>query len=97
MEDKKANESVKTGMQIAADTNPEPVENDETVPLTEGEKDLDDAIHERSTEGNIEHVDGEEGGEPDVDDLVHETAPQQSTGSVIDNNEEDIDDLMHKK
>lgn len=97
MEDKKANESVKTGMQIAADTNPEPVENDETVPLTEGEKDLDDAIHERSTEGNIEHVDGEEGGETDVDDLVHETAPQQSTGSVIDNNEEDIDDLMHKK
>ena len=97
MEDKKTNESVKTGMQIAADTNPEPVDNEETVPLTEGEKDLDDAIHEHSTQGNIEHVDGEDGGETDVDDLIHKTSPQQSAGSAAGNNEEDIDDLMHKK
>ncbi len=96
MEDKKTDESVKAGLQIAADTNPAAEETNETVPVTEGEKDIDELVHDRATEGNIENVEGEPGAEKDVDDLLHKL-PDTPAPGTIENNEQDIDDLMHRK
>lgn len=90
MENNKSDESVKAGLEIAAGTKPTGEENIPN-PLTENEKDLDEVVHEHSTEGNIENVEGEN----DVDDLVHKkpVAPVDDAG----NKEQDIDDLMHRK
>ncbi len=94
MEDKKTDESVKAGLQIAADTNPTQDEQPEAIPVTEGEKDIDEIMHDRTTVGNIENVEGEPGNEKDVDDIMHKLPGSTDN---IENKEQDIDDLMHRK
>ena len=96
MENKKTDESVKAGLQIAADTNPAADEQQEVVPVTEGEQDIDEVVHDHTTQGNIENVEGEPGSEKDVDDLLHKLPGTTST-NTNENNEQDIDDLMHRK
>lgn len=91
MDKKASDKSVKAGLQIEAETNPEKDLANETDPLEENEKDLDEVVHEQTTLGNIENVDGEN----DIDEIVHEkpAAPEID----IENKEEDIDDLLHRK
>lgn len=95
MEDKKTDESVKAGLQISADSTPS-VDTNEATPVTEGEKDLDEVVHDHTREGNIENVEGEPGVEKDEDDLVHKL-PEGLAPEATDNKEQDIDDLMHRK
>ena len=91
MQTNKKDESVKAGLEIAADTNAGNDENMQTDLITENEKDLDEVVHEQTNLGNIENVEGE----ADVDDLVHKLPVQPEPG--IENKEEDIDDLLHRK
>ncbi len=93
MENKKTDESVKTGLQIEADH----AKSEDQVKGTiigehedaGKEEDIDDMVHEQLNEVN--EVDGEQ----DIDELVHDAPPSTTT---TDNNEErDIDDLVHEK
>jgi len=96
MENKKTDESVKAGMEMAADSNPASEETKEVIPVTQGEKDIDEIVHDHTREGNIENVEGEPGAEKDVDDLMHKL-PDTPDPAAIENKEQDIDDLMHRK
>jgi hypothetical protein len=91
MEKSTSDESVKAGLKIEGDTSLEKNLAEETDPLEENEKDLDEAVHEQTTLGNIENVDGEN----DIDDFVHKQPTPPETD--MEDKEEDIDDLLHQK
>lgn len=90
MEDKKTDESVKTGLEIEGDQNPGlGLSPDPEVPATATEKDEDQLVHE-SLEAETESAEPKE---KDIDDVVHEQppAPPRMDG------EKDIDDLIHPR
>lgn len=89
MEKHKTDESVKTGLQTAADTELKTSTGSNNAADEAKEVDADEAIHEQET---LPVVSGEE---QDADELVHSIPDSES---VIDNtNEIDPDDLVHKK
>ena len=88
MEKHKTDESVKTGLQIEADTKPQTGTDNNAVDETK-ETDADDAVHQQDIAPAVS------GEEQDADELVHSMPDSES---VIDNtNEIDPDDLVHKK
>lgn len=80
----KTDNSVKAGLELAADTNPDK----EHIPEGATEKDVDDLVHERRDEIPDESV------EQDMDNLVH-----QKTINTDEEYDEasDIDSLIHEK
>jgi hypothetical protein len=97
MEKHKTDESVKAGLKIEGDNHPlnkdqdKNIDNDDREPDdTGGEVDGDAVIHEQKDVP----VTTEPEEEIDMDDLVHNT-PALKT--LMDNEEQDPDDLVHEK
>jgi hypothetical protein len=89
--EKHTDESVKTGLQIEANSNALKKNNSGGTGYqdTLKETDADDAVHEKKEE-IISH--GNE--EQDIDELVH-NSPVSKT--AVDNEERDPDDLVHER
>ena len=87
---KKTDESVKAGLQIEADTNPDNNAIDKNIPEAENEKDADELVHERTNVVPDTNADAEQ----DADELVH--LKNIDTATIPEDEERDLDDLVHK-
>ena len=91
MKTHKTDESVKAGLQLEANTNPDKKAAAKSSGYIdeENEKDGDELAHELPDEPTMMNEE-----EHDMDELVHKMPP---TKTIRDNDEEDPDDLVHQK